>query len=86
MIEKTTLYDDVEAYRIARRNLLDSITAIAQATRAALIDGKGSPESLKAEMKDRFIESLGFLTTSLSNDTETIDDALDLLWEIRDEL
>ncbi len=86
MIEETTLFDDVKAYRIAHRRLLDSLTETAQATRAALIDGNDAPETLKAEMKARFQKTLGFLTTSLANESETIADALDLLWEIRDEL
>lgn len=85
MTELSTLYDDVKAYRIAHKRLLDSLTETAQAARIALIDSD-APSYLRQEMKKRLAETLEFLTVSLSNETETIDDAVSLLWEVKDEL
>ncbi len=82
---ETTLFNDVKAYRIAHRRLLNAITETAQAARIALIDGD-APSYLRQEMKQRLSDTLSFLTATLSNETETIDDAVSLLWEVKDEL
>ena len=84
-LTESTLYNDVRAYRFARERLLNSIKETASAARIALIDGDG-PDYLRQEMERRLADTLAFLTATVTDEEETIDDAVSLLWEVKDEL